>query len=87
MSEIHGPQARDIVEGEDMTVGGGDEQVTILAGQCPQWRRVRIKQRPQDRREGRLGRSLLARQHEHRIGTAMTQDGEHPADGQHEVRV
>ena len=45
------PQARDIVEGEHMTVGGGDEQVAILARQCPQWRGVRIKQRPQDRRE------------------------------------
>ena len=44
-----------------MAVAGGDEQVTILARQGAQGRGVGIEQRPQDRREGGLGRSLLAR--------------------------
>jgi hypothetical protein len=36
----------------------------ILARQRPQWRGVRIEQHPQDRREGRLRRTLLAREHD-----------------------
>jgi len=53
-------QTRYIVEGEHMAVAGGDEQVTIFARQGPQWRGIWIEQRPQNRREARFGRSLLA---------------------------
>ncbi len=82
-----GGQARHIVEGEHMAVAGGDEQVAILARQGPQGRGVRIEQRPQDRREGGLRRTLLARQHDHRIGTAIAQARERPGDHQHEIGV
>ena len=80
-------QARHVVESEHVAVGGGDEEVAVLARQSAQGRRVGIEQRPQDRREGGLRRSLLARQHEHRIGTLIAQDGQRPCDHQNEVRV
>ena len=82
-----GGQARHVVEGEDMAIAGGDEQVAILARQGAQGRGVRIEQRPQDRREGGLRRSLLARQHDHRIGAAIAQAGQHPGDHQNELGV
>ena len=44
-----------------MAIAGGDEHVAILARQGPQRRGVRIEQCSQDRREGRLRRTLLAR--------------------------
>ena len=82
-----GRQARHIVEGEHMAVAGGDEQVAILARQGPQRRGVGIEQRPQDRREGRFRRTLLARKHEHRIRTAIAKAGQRPGDHQHEIGV
>ena len=56
-------------------------------GKARKRRGVRIEQRPQDRREGGLRRALLARQHDHRIGTAIAQAGERPGDHQHEIGV
>ena len=82
-----GGQARHVVEGEHMAVARGDEQVAVLAWQRPQWRGVRIEQRPQDRRKGRLRRALFARQRDHRIGAAIAQAGQRPGDHQHEVGV
>ena len=42
-------QARHVVEGQHMAVGGGDEQVAVLARQGAQGRGVGIEQRPKDR--------------------------------------
>jgi hypothetical protein len=70
-----------------VAVAGGNEQVSILARQSAQGRGVGIEQRPQDCRKGGLGRSLLARQHDHRIGAAIAQDGQCPGDYQHEIGV
>ena len=70
-----------------MAVVGGDEQVAVLTWQGAQGCRVGVQQRPQDRREGGLRRSLLARQHQHGIGAAISEPGEHPRHGEHEVGV
>jgi hypothetical protein len=56
-------------------------------GKAPQRRGVRIEQRPQDRRKGRFRRTLLARQDDHRIGTAIAQASQSPGDHQHEIGI
>ena len=49
-----GRQAAEIVEGQDVAVAGGDEQLPLIARQGPHRRDAGVDQRPQELREGGL---------------------------------
>ena len=78
-------QGGQIVKCQHMAVVGGDEEIALFARQGPHRGGIGIDQRPQHLREHGLGRALLARDHQQRIGTAVTQRRQQPSRDKDEI--
>jgi hypothetical protein len=70
-----------------MSIGGGDEQLAVVARQSAQWCSVRVNERSQDFRYSRFGGALLAGEGKGRIGAVVDQRGQSPRDDQDEVAI
>ena len=80
-------QSRHVVEDEQVSVGGGYEELAIVARQGAQRRGVGIDERPQDFRHGRLGGALFAGEGERRIRAMIDERGQRPGDDQDEIAI
>ena len=76
---------RHVVEGEDMAVAGGDDQIVLVARRQADLGLVRIDEAAQQPAKCRFGAARLAVDREDRVGSARIEASDHPSDDQLEI--